>query len=206
MPKLNHRQRFDRWRRLASRPTKHLIEQVLSRIVPAFEAQGFAWQLDYAGGDPDEIGANTIPLQIRSGIAWPTVEIHIPRLNHPSFSIDFAVLPSECRRLGIEPVPREKAIVVYAPVYFTLCKGRGRGLDCQFGYRWFSLRPVRRLDREVAVAVSLLPEVTRVFESGIPAEWLTHERGYVSRHVRIGGSWHLFSGASKTEARRLTRR
>jgi hypothetical protein len=190
MPKLNHQQRFDRWRRLASKPTKHLIEQVLECIVPAFQANGFVWQLDYAGGDPNEIGANTIPLQVRSGSVWPTVEIRISRLNHPCFTIYFAALPSECRRLG-EPIPREKALVLNAPVYFTLCKGRGRGLDSQFGYRWFSLYPVRKLNREVAIATSLLPEVFRLFEDGIPNAWLV-ERGYVSKHIRVGGSWHLF--------------
>jgi len=199
MPIANHRQRFERWRRLASKPTKYLIQQVLDCIVPRFEAEGFAWQLDYAGGDPNEIGANTIPLQIRSGSNWPTVEIHIPRLNHPHFSIDFGVLPSECRRLGRDPVPRDKAIVLYAPAYFMLCKGRGRGLDGQFGYHWFSLQPRRKIDRDVALAASLLPEIFGLFRTGIPAEWLTHERGYVSRHVRLMGSWYLF-GQSRRDA------
>ena len=192
MPKLNHRQRFDRWRRLASKPTKHLIEQVLTHIVPAFEAEGFVWQLDYAGGDPNEIGANTIPLQLRSGSVWPTAEIRIPRLNQPWFDIHFAALPRECRRLGSELIPREKAVVVYAPVYFMLCKGRGRGLDGQFGYRWFALRPIRTIDREVELAANLLPEIFNLFRDGIPSEWLTHASGYVSKHVRLLGSWHLF--------------
>lgn len=189
----DHRTRFERWRRLAPAPTKHLIAQVLERIVPGFEAEGLVWQPDYAGGDPNEIGANTIPLQSRSGGLWPTVELRFPGSRRPFFSIDFAALPEECRRLGRDPVPRERAIVVYAPVYFMLCKGRHRNLDGQFGYRWLSPWPTRKLDREVTTALELLPEIFKVFHAGIPPEWLTHELGYVSPHVRLMGSWHLFN-------------
>jgi hypothetical protein len=193
----NHRARFDRWRRLTPKPTRHLIERVLERIVPAFEAEGFVWPADYAGGDPDEIGANTIPLQARSGDAWPTAEIHLPGSRRPCFTLYFAALPSECRRLTGEPVPRERATVVYAPAYFVLCKGRGRGLDGQFGYRWFSPWPIRELDREVETAVGLLPEMFRLFRAGIPDEWATREPGYVSRHVRLGGSLRRFERAGR---------
>jgi hypothetical protein len=123
------------------KPTKYLIAQVLEKIVPRFEAEGFTWYDDYAAGDTDEIGANTIPLQIRSGSQWPTVEIHFPGRGEPCFSIYFSALPEECRRLGEEVVPRERAIVLYAPVVFMLAKGRRRNLDAQFGYYWFSLWP-----------------------------------------------------------------
>ena len=187
----DHRSRFERWRRFAPKHTKYLID-VLDRIVPEFEREGFHWQPHYAGGDPNEIRANTIPLQIRSGDLWPTVEVHFPGSRRPSFSIYFAALAPECRRLGREVVPRERAIVVYATAYFMLCKGRHRNLDGQFGFRWFSAWPIRRLNREVETALGLLPELFGIFRAGIPQEWLTHPFGHVSPHVMLIGSWHLF--------------
>ena len=186
----DHRKRFDRWRRLAPKQTKYMIEQVLDRLIPVFAANGFVWYADYAAGDPDEIGANTIPLQIRSGLLWPTVEIRLPGTQAPCFSIYFSALPDPCRRFGLEPVPRERAIVIYAPAYFMLCKGRHRNLDGQFGYRYFSLRPASKIDREVATALELVPEIFRLFEEGIPSTWLTRQFGYVSKHIRLVGSWH----------------
>lgn len=189
----DHRKRFERWRRLLPRHTKYLVAEVVERIVPAFESEGFVWRGDYGAGDSNEIGANTIPLQIRSGDCWPTVEIHFRGTRRPCFTIDFAALPVECRRMAREPVPRERAIVVYAPAYFMLCKGRHRNLDGQFGYYWFSLWPKRKLDAEVAAALALLPEVFMVFRTGIPEEWRTREFGvYVSPHIMLIGSWQLF--------------
>jgi len=203
----DHRKRFDRWRRLVPEHTKYLIGQVLGRIVPAFEAAGFTWHGDYAARDPDEIGANTIPLQIRSGDVWPTVEIHFPGTRRPCFTIHFAALPGVCRRMGEEPVPRERAVVVYAPAYFMLCKGRHRNLDGQFGYYWFSPWPKRKLDAEVDTAAALLPKILRVFRNGIPEEWLTHEFGYVSRHVMLMGSWHILQQMrAKAEQKSSSRR
>jgi hypothetical protein len=189
---MNHRQRFERWRRLLPKPTAYLVEQVLAAIVPRFEAGGYAWYADYAGGDPKEISASTIPLQRRAGQSWPTVEIRFGNRGRPFFQLEFAELPPECRRFGREIVPREIAIVIYAPAYFLLCKGRLKSLDGTFGYRWFAPRPRAKLDAELRLAVDLIPFLLQLLDRGIPHDWLTRERGYVDPNVRLLGGWHTF--------------
>jgi len=186
----DHRERFQQWRSGVGEPTRYLIDVVLERIVPEFQARRFAWYDDYAGCDPNEIAAYTIPLQRRDGEEWPTAELEFDRRGKPTFGITFGSLPPICRRLG-EPTPRTRSSVVYAPAYFLLCKGQHRNFDCRFGYRWFGVMPHRRLDAEVATALNLLPELFDLLARGIPKEWLHHEFGYVSEHVLLLGSWHL---------------
>lgn len=185
----DHRKRFEHWRSRLPAHTAYLVEGVLTRLLPELEARSFAWHRDYAGGDAKEIAAHTLPLQRREGEEWPTVEIHFANRAHPWFSVYFAALPAVCRRPGKEPVPREKAIVVYAPAWFRLCKGESRGLDGQFGYHWFALRPRGRLDAELDKALRLLPVVFDLFDRGIPREWLARERGLVTRHIRLMSAW-----------------
>lgn len=193
-----HRKRFERWRNKLPVHTRYLVDQVLARIVPEFEARGFKWYDDFAGGDPKEIGYDEIPLQRREGEQWPTVQIRFDKRARPFFHISFAVLPPICRRmLGTEEILREKAIVVYAPAYFRLTKGRrfGDGFFGSgglFGYSYFSLFPRRKLDAEVSEVVSLLPALFNLFDKGIPEAWLTHKFGYVDKHVILMGSWHLW--------------
>jgi hypothetical protein len=193
----DHRRRFDRWRNKLPKYTRYLVDQVVARIVPEFEARGFKWYSDFAGGDPTEVAPHEIPLQRRVGQQWPTVQMRFAKRAQPYFSIDFALFPPICRRWGTDEdpwkaieVPREQAIVEYAPAYFMLCKGKHKNLDGQFGYSWLSLFPRRRLDAEVSEAAALLPVLFDLFEKGIPEVWLTREFGRVDKHVILMGSWH----------------
>lgn len=224
----SHRRRFERWRAKLPKHTRYLVDQVLERIVPEFEARGFQWYDDFAGGDPKEVAHNEIPLQRREGEQWPTVQIRFDKRHRPAFHIDFAMLPTVCRRWGIDEhhpwieidVPRERAITVYAPVYFGLRRGKYKSLDGQFGHTFSSVNyffflpnviaglisrdfrhtindvcmmvsPRRFLDAEVSEAVALLPILFDLFDRGIPEAWLTREFGCVDKHVILLGSWYL---------------
>jgi len=188
----DHRKRFEHWRRKLPKNTAYLVEQVLMRGVPEFEARGFIWYADYAAGDSTQIGANEIPLQLRSGKDWPTVQFLFDKRLRPSFNLNFAALPPICKRWlpdgSIIDIPREKALVFEGPAYFALCKGRGRDYDCQFGYYGFSLLPKRRIDSEIMILLSLLPELFELFDRGIPDMWLRQEFGYVAKHILVLGS------------------
>lgn len=195
-----HRKRFERWRNKLPERASFLVDQVLARIVPEFEAKGFQWYDDFAGGDTKEIGHNEIPLQRREGAQWATVQITFNRRRHPEFYIDFAMLPLVCQRWGIDEhnpwtkinVPRDKAIVAYAPAYFRLSKGERRGVNGSFGYSWFSLFPHRKLTAEVGEAMSLLHILFDLFDQGVPEAWLTLDKPwYVNRHIMLAGSWYL---------------
>lgn len=72
---MDHKKRFENWRRRMPLKTQYLVNQVVARILPEFERQGFVWYPDFAGNNPQEIGANEIPLQRREGDEWPTVQI-----------------------------------------------------------------------------------------------------------------------------------
>ena len=236
-----HHTRFERWRAKLPKHTRYLVDQVLTRIVPEFEARGFKWYDDFAGGDPKEIGYNEIPLQRREGEQWPTVQISFDKRRRPAFHIDFTMLPPICRRWGIDElhpwteldVPREKAIVVYGPAYFMLCRGKYKNLDGEFGHAFsvvnlffflpmliaglisrdlrstlndirFIVSPHRFLEAEVSKAVALLPVLFDLFDKGIPEAWLTHEFGYVDKHVMLMGSWYLHEKQrAKASARAL---
>lgn len=224
----DHRRRFERWRAKLPVHTRYLVDQVLARIVPEFEARGFKWYDDFAGDDPKEVGYDEIPLQRREGEQWPTVQISFDKRARPAFFVGFSLLPAVCRRWGINEqnpwaeveVLRERAIIVYAPAYFRLCKGKHKSLDCEFGHAFsgvnyffflpmliagligrdlgstikdirFIASPHRFLDAEVSKAVELLPVLFDLFDRGIPDDWLSHEFGYVNKHVMLMGSWHL---------------
>lgn len=168
------------------------MDEVLSRIVPEFEARGFVWYDDFAGDDPREIGHNEIPLQRRTGDAWPTVQISFDKRARPFFNIDFASLPPVCRKMfAAEEISREKAITSYAPVHFRLRNGKSIGDICSFGYGCFALSPRRKADAEVRKVLALLPFLFDVFDRGIPEAWLTHQFGCVDKYFLLQGSWHL---------------
>lgn len=213
----DHRKRFERWRKGLPKQTAHLVEQVLTRIVPEFEARGFGWYSDYGGGDGLP---NNIPLQLRQGEEWPTVEILFAKWGRPFFQINFATLPSVCKIAGRDPLPREKAGVVHAPAYFALRKGRGSSYqDGIFGREDYlnhcmtlimhpqilfkhakaGFSAPRFLDQEVSEAVTLVPILFELFENGIPAAWRERDKiGYVSKHVILLNSWKM------SERRRAT--
>lgn len=188
----DHRKRFDRWRKKLPKNTAYLVEQVLSLIVPEFEARGFVWYSDFGGGDQTQIGANDIPLQRRSGEEWPTVQILFDKRFRPMLGLDFAMLPPVCKRWTVDgtviDIPREKALVFEGPAYFALCKGSGRNHDCNFGYSSFSFSPQRRIDTELELLRALLPELFDLFDRGIPHTWLNQKSGYVSKHVFVMGT------------------
>ena len=187
----DHRKRFDKWRKKLPPNSAYLVEQVLSQVVPEFERRGFGWYSDYAGGDPSQIAANDLPLQRRSGAAWPTVQILFDKRQRPAFSVNFGALPPVCKRVqndGYTDVPRERAIVYEGPVYFALCQGRKRDYDCQYGYYWFRLRPQKFLDSEIEYLRGLLPELFELFDQGIPEEWGRRKFGYVTKHILLAGS------------------
>jgi hypothetical protein len=187
------RGRFDRWRAKQAEHTRYLAEQVINRIVPQFEMNGFEWFDDFAAGDPKEVSHNEIPLQRRRGPQWATVQIRFDKRGRPFFMIDFAALPIICRRqFGTEEIPREQAIVAYAPAYFRLSKGERAGANGTFGYTWLSWAPRRRIDFESDAVISLLPSLFRLFDAGIPDTWLIQDQAwYVSDHVILMGSWHI---------------
>lgn len=201
----NHK-RFERWRNKLPTHTRYLVDQVLARVVPAFEAHGFKWYDDFAGGDPKEIGYDEIPLQRREGELWPTAQIQFDKRARPAFQIIFAMLPLICRRtLGTEEITREQAITIYAPAYFMLCRGKYKNLDGEFGHAFssvnvffflpmllagmigrdishtvkdirFMISPHRFLDSEIDAVMALLPTLFDLFERGIPESWLTHDK------------------------------
>lgn len=189
----SHHQRFERWRTKLPDNTRYLIDQVVDRILPEFKNNGFGWYDDYAGGNPKEVSHNQIPLQFRSGEQWPTVEIRFDKRARPFFMIDFAMLPAICRRMfGTQDIPRELAIVPYAPAYFRLSKGEQKGANGTFGYIWISFAPKRKIDSEVDSAITLLPGLLDFLRNGIPADWLTCDKPwYVEKNIILMGSWHI---------------
>lgn len=179
--------RFERWRKHLPANVSFLVALTLEEVVPLFIADGFARYPDYADGSNWAVGANTIPLQRRSGREWPTIEIRFER-SQPTLGVTFAALPEICVRhtgKGPSEIPHLAANVVEGPAFFSLCQGGGRNFDCNFGYRWFSFQPKRRLQREIAVLKSLSPWILQLFERGIPAAWLAREPGRVDRHAYL---------------------
>lgn len=72
---VSQRKKFDRWSTTVPATTQCLIQLVRDEVVPQITQYGFDWIADYAEGKAGQVGANVIPLQIRAGDAWPTVEI-----------------------------------------------------------------------------------------------------------------------------------
>jgi hypothetical protein len=192
---MDHKKRFVGWRRRMPPKTQYLVDQVMACIVPEFEKHGFVWYPDFARNDPQEIGANTIPLQRREGEEWPTVEIiFVPRA--PNFQIYFSALPEICKH-PLKEVPRSMAIVGYGPANFRLCKS-AKSRQCSFGHTLdlkkliqYFLNWRKFLDSEVDVAVTLLPYLFEIFDKKLYRDWLDHPFGYVNEHVFLLSSWKI---------------
>jgi len=188
--------RFDRWRQRLPENTMYLTNAVLDELLPAFQDRGFDRFPDYADGSRLEVGPNCIPLQRRSGLEWPTVEVLFDKRNRPTLSVNFATLPEVCFRQterGEEEISRIKANVTGGRAFFILCKGKGINFDCSFGYRGFALRPKSRLDAEVAILKSLLPWLFNALEAGIPGAWYNAQPGYVDKHAFLSRASRIFS-------------
>jgi hypothetical protein len=163
-----HKRRFKRWHASKSSKMKYLVDLILAEIVPCFEREGFQWYPDFAGGDIQQVANSCIPLQRRDGRFWPTVEIAFDRRDRPTFYLNFAMLPPNCRRWtkdGWVDVTQSEAALVDGPAVYFVC-GTNRWSRNGFGYLYFSLVPKRRLRKDVAALAKLLPELFRVFESG----------------------------------------
>ena len=208
---MDHKKRFAGWRRrMPRKTTQYLVDQVVARIVPEFERRGFVWYPDFAGNNLQEIGANEIPLQRREGAEWPTVQItFLKGVWGPRFSIAFSALPEVCKNPIRSAIPRERAIVVYGPACFDLCRGVWKDFrDSVFGFDWMSallptprqiLRLIRYLfnwrkflDSEVDTALALLPVLFDIFDQGIPQEWINHDFGRITSNVMLIHSWRLW--------------
>ena len=202
---MDHKQRFMNWRKRMPEKTKYLVDKVLERIVPEFEKRGFVWYPDFAENNPQEIGANEIPLQKREGTEWPTVQIAFSRDKGPRFGIIFSALPEICKNPVRPVISREQAIVVYGPAYFDLRRGKWKNyLDAQFGagfllptpsnlFRlskyWLDWR--KFFDSEVEVALALLPYMFETFDKKLYQEWLNRPFGYLNEHVFLLMSWKI---------------
>jgi hypothetical protein len=159
---------FERWRKQAPPHTQTLAELLLERVVPAFEQQGFARYVDYAGGRAEVIHTASLQLQRRSGVTWPTVVLRFDPRQRPFIVVDAADLPVICRRYAdpdFVDVEREQAAVTEGRAVFYLAR-RQKGLRNVFGYSSFSLRPKATLSREVDVLLERLPHLFRAFDAG----------------------------------------
>ncbi|MRD73840.1 hypothetical protein GH865_11360 [Rhodocyclus tenuis] len=74
---MDHKQRFTGWRKRMPEKTRYLVDRVLERLVPEFERHGFVWYPDFAKNNPQELGANEIPLQKRDGVTCLTSSDHL---------------------------------------------------------------------------------------------------------------------------------
>jgi hypothetical protein len=183
---MNQSQRFGKWRKKLPKNTAKLADIVVEQIVPLFESRGIIRHADYAGGRARSMGANCIPLQLRQGNEWPTVELLFDKRGRPALGVTFAMLPELCFRQtehGPIQIPRCEANVVEGRAFFSLCKGHHGYNDRNLGYYYFSLNPERKLANEIIMLKSLLPWLFELFERGIPDDWLQGSPRYVDRHA-----------------------
>lgn len=145
---MDQSKRFVRWRKKVPANTAKLVDLVTAQIVPLFQARGIIQHPDYAGGRTLGVGAKCIPLQLRRGTEWPTVEILFDKRARPALGVTFAMLPELCFRKtgrGSIQIPRAEANVTEGPAFFSLCKGHRGYNDRNFGYYYFSFSPNKRL-------------------------------------------------------------
>lgn len=177
--------RFDKWRSKLPERTSLLVNLILDEIVPVLMEHGFERHPDYARDRVDALKPSTIALQRRSGERWPTVELQFGDQHRPQLGVYFAALPEVCHRIGVHDeadIPRLAANVVEGEAFFSLCKGRNKSFDCNFGYEFFALFWEQKIRSEVDQLRSLLPFLFDLFDAGIPGDW-TGRVGKVHQHV-----------------------
>jgi hypothetical protein len=182
--------RFERWRKDLPARTAYLVSSVVETVVPLFAGHGLLRYPDYAANSSYAIGMNCIPLQRRSGDAWPTVEIRFDKRQRPFLGLIFSELPEICHRIlptGEQEILRPEANVVEGDAFFTLCKGSSTRFDRNFGYQWFALRPTRELDEECALLRLCSTWLLERFDEGLPKTWYEAKAGYVDPHAFMNG-------------------
>ncbi len=101
------------------------------------------------------------------------------------------MLPPICTRWDLDgrvtEIPRESALVFEGTAFFSLCKGQGRDYDCNFGCLGITFFPYRRIDKDMGILLTLLPELFRLLDQGIPESW-ARTKGFVTKHVFVSGA------------------
>lgn len=205
----SHKQRFERWRKTLDARTAFLVDQVCEVLLPPLFAQGFEW-----ADRVEEFGAladsrpDSIPLQRRSGDAWPTLTIDFDQRKRANFRVEFSLLPETCLqrgRGGLLEITRREARVFNGPLYFRVVRRERISEDSRFGYRVFDfiaqpyrvdrllryiVAPKGLLAEEVGFARRCLAEIESMLHSGVPREWETAPLGRIGRHLFLADSDH----------------
>lgn len=155
------KRRFERWRTTLPRRTRYLADLVAESIVPQFEQRGFVWHKKATAG--------FLYLTRKDSGCWPVVQLRFHKRASPMAFMDVGCLPEVCRQWNgkeFVPVPREEAELVDGLAYFFLCNPlrSRRTANADFGYRYFSIAPQRRISREVDAMGSVLPRLFDLFD------------------------------------------
>jgi DNA-directed RNA polymerase subunit RPC12/RpoP len=206
----DHKKRFTRWRKSLGSRSSFLVDQVFEIILPPLFEQGFEWANSISEfGALADSRADSIPLQRRSGLAWPTITIDFDQNKRAKFRVEFSELAELCFHRGqgdLLKIPRNEARIYDGSLYFLVIKHRTRSDDSRFGYDIFEyLSQPYRVDRlvryviapksllagEVRFAQHCMQEIQELIHSGIPREWETAEPGNIGRHLSLIDSDHL---------------
>jgi hypothetical protein len=163
--------RFKRWATRLPAHAAYLAEQLESRIAPILEAQGFSEAVAYGKDRKGRVGSNVLPYQIRSGAEWPTAELFFSPDGKPWFRIELAWLGDGLSDREGKSFSREQAVLHDAREFFQVVKDQGTvsSLFSQFGYHWWTLMPMRKLDAELATAERALASALQTFLQGSAA-------------------------------------
>jgi hypothetical protein len=205
----NHKRRFARWRKTLDARAAFLVDQVCEVLLPPLFAQGFEWadRVEEFGAIADS-RADSIPLQRRSGDAWPTITIDFDQRKRANFRIEFSQLPEHCLQRGhgeLLEISRREARVFNGPLYFRVVRRERKSEDSRFGYRIFdfisqpyrvdrllryAFAPKGLLAEEVGFARRCMVEIEEMLRSGVPREWEAAPLGRIGRHLYLSDSDH----------------
>lgn len=182
---VSQRKKFDRWSTTVPATTQCLIQLVRDEVVPQITQYGFDWIADYAEGKAGQVGANVIPLQIRAGDAWPTVEIFFSPKGRPWFRIQFGWVCDGFKRHDESVLTRQQATLTDAPIRYILAKDQGAvsSLFTQFGYNWWVPFPRKKLTSEVNYANRVLSCAIEMLREPMPPAPKGASDGYISKNI-----------------------
>lgn len=178
--------KFERWSSRLPATTFHLIQMVQHKLVPLILERGFISVENYgSGGGSQQVGANVLPFQKRSGDMWPTMEIAFCSTGRPWFSLRFGWVADGFLRYDGSRLTKQQATLTDAPVYFALAKDIGTvsSLYMQYGYNWWALLPHKKLVSELKKAKYALPAALDMLEEGMPNETPAREEGYITKCI-----------------------